>query len=224
MHPERAQPGQAPGILRLRRLLGAIWALIILAYVVLVAVATGTGRARPAAWMLLIMLLLGGAHALYERKRTAALLAVLNLVVVAVTFRFRGPFAALSLTTAIIQAMLSYLFFRGLRPGRVDIVTHIALAIREERSRRERRYVRAVAWCWAFLMAAMGAVSFAIAFVPTGAFWWWWMNVGPYAVPLGFFIAEWLFRQGWLRRELAAAGPIDWRRLRRIDFLELFEP
>lgn len=209
---------------RLHRFLGAAWAFLLLAYVVLVAVATASGHARPAAWLLLLILLLGTAQGLFEGNKTAVLLALCNLVLVATMFGLKGPFAALSLTTAIVQALIGWLFLRGLRPGKTDIVTLIACTIRPERSPRERAYTRAVAWCWAVLMALMSLTSFTIAFVPTGAFWWWWMNVAPYVLPVGLFLIEWLFRQFWLRDDLKAAGPIDWTRLRNIDFLRLFQP
>lgn len=218
-HPERRLPKS-----RLHRFLGAAWALLLTAYMVLVALATASGHAQPAAWLLLLMLLLGAVHGLLEGNRIAAALALCNLIVVAIMFDLKGPFAALSLTTAIVQALVSWLFLRGLRPGKTDIITRIAYAIRPQRSHRERVYVRAVGWCWAVLMALMSAVSFTIAFVPTGAFWWWWMNVAPYAVPIGFFMLEWLFRQFWLHKELKAGGPIDWSRIRNIDFPRLFQP
>ncbi len=208
----------------MHRVLGAAWALLLLAYAVLVALATASGHARPAAWLLLLILALGATHGLLDKNRTATLLALGNLVLVAIMFALKGPFAALSLTTAIVQALISWFFLRGLRPGKTDIVTLIACAIRPERSSRERAYIRAVAWCWAILLAAMSLISFTIAFVPTGAFWWWWMNVAPYALPIGFFLLEWLFRQFWLHDDLKAAGPIDWSRLRTIDFLRLFQP
>lgn len=209
---------------RLHPLLGAVWALLLLAYIVLVAVATASGHARPAAWILLIMLALGAAQGLFQRNKPATALASGNLVLVAIMFALKGPFAALSLTTAIVQALISWLFLRGLRPGKVDIVTVIATTIRPERTDRERAYIRAVAWCWAVLMALMSAISFTLAFIATGAFWWWWVNVAPYALPLGFFLGEWFFRQFWLREELTAAAPIDWSRLRQINFLRLFQP
>lgn len=224
MGPEDGQSRRTLRTRHLRQFLGLLWALLILAYLVLVAVATATDRTRPAVWMLLVMLSLGGLHAFVERKRPAALMALFNLALVAVVFRFRGPTAALSLTTAIVQAMISFLFFRGLRRGATDIVSVIALSIRAERSTRERAYIRAVAWGWAIFMALMSLTSFSVAFIPAGAFWWWWMNVAPFALPLGFFLVEWLFRQFWLRRELRAAGPVDWSRIRRIDFKRLFEP
>lgn len=224
MRLDGAQGRRALRTRHLRPLLGLLWALLVLGYIVLVAVTTGAGHARPAAWMLMAMLSLGGLHALFEHKRPAVLLALFNLVLVALVFRFRGPVAALSLTTAIIQAMISFLFFRGLRRGASDIVSVIAFAIRAERSARERTYIRAVAWSWAVFMALMSLGSFIVAFAPTGAFWWWWMNIAPFALPVGFFLLEWLFRQFWLRKELRAAGPINWSRIRKIDFKRLFEP
>jgi len=192
--------------------------------VVLVALATASGRAQPAAWLLVLILVLGTAHSLAEGNRTAAMMALGNLAVVAIMFSLKGPFAALSLTTAIIQAVICWLFVRGLRPGKTDIITHIAYTIRPDRSRRERMYIRTVAWCWATLMGLMSATSFTIAFVPSGAFWWWWMNIAPFALPIGFFLLEWLFRQFWLHKEIKAGGPIDWTRIRNIDFLRLFQP
>ncbi|HYW77462.1 MAG TPA: hypothetical protein VFA48_12740 [Gammaproteobacteria bacterium] len=209
---------------RLHRFLGAAWTLLLVAYVTLVAIATASGHAEPAAWLLVLILVLGTVHALLEKNRTAAVIALFNLAVVAITFSLKGPVAALSLTTAIIQALICWLFLRGLRPGKTDIITRIACAIRPERNARERAYIRTVAWCWATLMGLMGATSFTIAFVPSGAFWWWWMNIAPFALPIGFFVLEWLFRQFWLHQELKAGGPIDWTRIRNIDFLQLFQP
>ena len=224
MSSDDAQPERRLPKGRLHRLLGAAWALLLMAYVVLVALATASGHAQPAAWLLILILVLGALHGLLEGNKTAVVLALGNLALVAIMFGLKGPLAALSLTTAILQALISWLFLRGLRPGKTDIITLIACTIRPERSPRERTYIRAVAWCWAALMALMSVISFTIAFVPAGAFWWWWMNVGPYALPIGFFLIEWLFRQFWLRRELKAAGPIDWSRVRNIDFLRLFQP
>ncbi len=224
MSPDDAQPQRRLPQSRLHQLLGAAWALLLLAYVVLVAVATASGHARPAAWILLLILVLGSVQGLLEKNSTAALLALGNLILVAIMFALKGPFAALSLTTAMVQAFVSWLFLRGLRPGKTDIITIIAHAVRPERSPRERAYIRAVAWCWAVLMALMSLTSFTIAFIPTGAFWWWWMNVASYALPIGFFLSEWLFRQFWLHQELKAAGPIEWSRVRHIDFLRLFQP
>lgn len=224
MSPADAQPERRLPKSRLHRFLGAAWALLLLSYVVLVALATASGHAQPAAWLLVLILVLGTAHALGEGNRAAAMVALCNLAVVAVTFGLKGPFAALSLTTAIVQALICWLFVRGLRRGKTDIITSIACAIRPDRSPRERRYIRTVAWCWAALMGLMSATSFTIAFVPSGAFWWWWMNIAPFALPIEFFLLEWLFRQFWLHEELKAGGPIDWARIRNIDFLRLFQP
>ncbi len=224
MSPTDAQAERRVPKGRLHRFLGAAWALLLLSYVVLVALATASGHAQPAAWLLVLILVLGTAHALVEGNRAATLMALCNLAVVAIMFGLKGPFAALSLTTAIVQALICWLFVRGLRPGKTDIITYIACAIRSDRSPRERRYIRTVAWCWATLMGLMSATSFTIAFVPSGAFWWWWMNIAPFALPIGFFLFEWLFRQFWLRKELKAGGPIDWTRIRNIDFLRLFQP
>ncbi len=224
MSPDDAQPQRRLPQNRLHQLLGAAWVLLLLAYVVLVALATASGHARPAAWMLVLMLVLGATQGLLERNKTAFLLALCNLVLVVIMFALKGPLAALSLTTAIVQALISWLFLRGLRPGKTDIITLIACTIRPERSPRERAYIRAVAWYWAVLMALMSLITFAVAFIPAGAFWWWWINVAPYALPIGFFLSEWLFRQFWLRNELKAAEPIDWSRIRHIDFLRLFRP
>lgn len=224
MDPGLGQPGPPRQRPWLRRLLAAAWILIFTAYVVLVAVATGTGHAGPAAALLMTMLVLGAAQALWERNRTAAVLAVINLALVAVMIHYRGPFAALSLTTAILQAVFGYVFLRSLLRGRVDLVTRIACAIRAERSERELAYTRAVAWSWGALFSGMSAVTFVTGFLPPDAFWWWWMNVAPFAVPAAFFCLEWTWRQFWLRRELRAAGPIDWKRVRNIDFRHLFQP
>lgn len=221
MEPAIANPGPAA---RRRLLLGLAWAALGITYAVLVAVATATHHARPAAWLLLAMLTLGLIQAALGRQRGSALFAAINLTLVAVVFAFNGPLAAIGLTTAIIQAFVSALFFRGLGAGKTDIITRMACAIRPNRSVRELAYTRRVAQCWAWLLAAMSAGSFTISFTPNGTLWWWWMNVASYAVPVGFFIGEWLLRQWWLREEFRTGGPIDWRRVRHIDYARLFQP
>lgn len=201
-----------------------IWFVLWGGYAGLVAVATATHHARPAAWLLVALLALATAQALFDGRRGSALFSALNLCVVAIVFAFRGPFTAIGLTTAIIQAFISSIFFRGLGAGRTDIVTRMACAVRPERSTRELAYTRRVAWGWAVLLAGMSAGSLAIGFAAGGALWWWWMNGASYAVPIGFFVGEWLFRQWWLREEFRVAGPIDWRRVRHIDYARLLQP
>lgn len=200
------------------------WAALAIAYACLMALATATHHARPAAWLLLGILSLGVAQALYARQPGSALYAGLNLALVATVFAIAGPFAAIGLTTAILQAGVSALFFRGLRAGKTDIVTRMARAIRAERSARELRYSRRVAWAWAITLAAMSAVSLAVNFASGGPLWWWWMNVASYAVPIGLFVGEWLFRHWYLREDFRKSGPIDWQRVRSIDYARLFQP
>lgn len=208
-----------------RRLLPSVlWGTLAVAYACLMALATATHHALPAAWLLLGMLSLGLVQAVLGGHRGGALFAAFNLALVAAVFALRGPFAAIGLTTAIVQAGVSALFFRGLGPGKTDIVTRVACAIRPERSPRELRYSRRVAWTWAWTLAVMSAVSLVIGFAAAGALWWWWMNVACYAVPIGLFAGEWLLRHWYLREDFRAGGPVDWRRVRNIDYLRLFQP
>ncbi|MGH8127129.1 MAG: hypothetical protein ACRETC_02015 [Gammaproteobacteria bacterium] len=221
MEPDIAKSGPAT---RRRLLFSLAWVALGITYAILVAVATATHHARPAAWLLLVMLTLGLVQALFVGQRGSALFALFNLIVVVTVFTLNGPFAAIGLTTAIVQACISALFFRGLSAGRTDIVTRMACAIRPGRSARELAYTRRVAQCWAWLMAAMSVGSLIVSFVPTGALWWWWMNVVCYIVPIGFFINEWLVRHWWLREDLRASEPIDWGRVRHLDYASLFRP
>ena len=207
-----------------RFVLTLAWAALAIAYACLMALATATQHARPAAWLLLGILALGVVQALYARQLGSLLFAGLNLVLVSSVFAFAGPIHAIGLTTAIIQAGVSTLFFRGLGTGKTDIVTRMACAIRPERSARELRYSRRVAWTWAITLAAMSAVSLSVNFISGGALWWWWMNVASYAVPIGLFIGEWLFRHWYLREDFRVSGPIDWQRVRSIDYARLFQP
>ncbi len=222
-----SNPANPPPIVRRswrQLLLRVAWVALCIAYAILVAVATATHHARPAAWLLLGILALSVGQALFDRQRGGTLFSALSLAVVAVVFALNGPFAAIGLTTAIIQAFVSTLFFRGLGTGKTDLVTRMACAIRPERSARELAYTRHVAWCWAWLLAAMSVVSFVISFMPASVLWWWWMNGASYGVPIGFFIGEWLLRQWWLREDFRASGPIDWQRVRSIDYAQLFQP
>ncbi|MGA7965481.1 MAG: hypothetical protein WCB49_06300 [Gammaproteobacteria bacterium] len=200
------------------------WVALGIAYACLMALATATHHARPAAWLLIGILAFGVVQALYVRQLGSALFAGLNLALVAMVFTFAGPFSAIGLTTAIIQAGISAIFFRGLGAGKTDVVTRMACAIRPERSARELRYSRRVAWTWAWTLAVMSAVSLAVIFTPGGALWWWWMNVVSYSVPIGLFSGEWLFRHWYLRDDFRASEPIDWQRVRNIDYARLFKP
>ncbi len=201
-----------------------LWSVLGIAYACVMALATATHHALPAAWLLLGVLGVGLIQAVLGRHRGSALFAAVNLALVAAVFALKGPFAAIGLTTAIVQACVSALFFRGLGAGKTDIVTRMACAIRPERSDRELRYSRRVAWTWACTLAAMSAVSLGIGFVAAGPLWWWWMNVASYAVPIGLFAGEWMFRRWYLREDFRAGGPVDWRRVRNIDYLRLFQP
>lgn len=201
------------------------WVALGIAYACLMALATATQHARPAAWLLIGILALGIVQALYARQLGSGLFAGFNLTLVVAVFVFVGPFPAIGLTTAIVQAGVSTLFFRGLGAGKTDIVTRMACAIRPVRSARELRYSRRVAWTWAWTLATMSAVSLAVNFASGGGtLWWWWMNVASYAVPIGLFIGEWLFRRWYLRKEFRTSGPIDWQRVRSIDYVRLFQP
>ena len=200
------------------------WVALALAYACLMALATATHHARPAAWLLLGILSLGVVQAIHARRFGSALFAGLNLALVAAVFALAGPFASIGLTTAIIQAGVSALFFRGLGADKTDIITRIACAIRPERSARELRYSRRVAWIWAWALALMSAMSLAVNFTPGSALWWWWMNVASYTVPICLFMGEWLFRHWYLREDFRNGGPIDWQRVRNIDYARLFQP
>lgn len=224
MVSDNVQPGPPQRLPRKRLALSIAWIVLGAAYAALMAVATATQHARPAAWLLLGMLSLALVQALAARHRGSALFAAFNLALVALVFIFRGPFAAIGLTTAIIQAGVSVLFFRGLGTGKTDIITRVACAIRPRRSARELRYTHRVAWVWACTLAAMSVVSLAVALAAGGALWWWWMNVASYSVPLALFIGEWLFRQWYLREDFRAGGPVDWKRVRSIDYAQLFRP
>lgn len=224
MDSDSVQPGPPARLPWKRRALGIAWITLGIAYAGLMAVATATGHARPAAWLLLAMLSLGVVQALAGRHRGGVLFASANLVLVSVAFAFRGPFAAIGLTTAIVQAGISMLFLRGLGAGRTDMITRIACAIRPRRSARELRYTRRVAWLWALTLGAMSVVSLAIGFTARGALWWWWMNIVSFAVPVALFVGEWGFRQWYLREDFRAGGPVDWKRVRSINYARLFQP
>lgn len=224
MPSDNAQPGPPERLPRVRLALGIVWLVLGAAYGCLMAVATATGYARPGAWLLLAMLGLGLLQASFGRHRGGALFAGINLALVSLVFALRGPFAAIGLTTAIIQAGISAYFFRGLRAGQTDVITRIACTIRPRRSARELRYMRWVAWTWACTLAAMSVTSLAVTLAAGGVLWWWWMNVVSYALPIALFCSEWLFRRWHLRKDFRAGGPVDWKRVRNIDYLQLLQP
>jgi len=224
MASDTVQPGPAERRSRWRFALTLAWVALGVAYACLMALATATHHARPAAWLLIGIMALGVVQALYARQLGSGLFAGLNLALVATVFAIAGPFSAIGLTTAIVQAGVSALFFRGLGAGKTDVVTRMACAIRPERSARELRYSRYVAWTWAWTLAVMSVVSLAVNFTSGGALWWWWMNVASYTVPIGLFTGEWLFRHWYLREDFRASGPIDWQRVRSIDYTRLLQP
>jgi len=148
--------------------------------------------------------------------------SILVSLVLGVLFAL-GPLDALGLTVVIVQAMISAVFFRSLRPGRTDLVTQIAEAVRSPRSPRELAYTRGVCRGWAWLMASLAVNSLALTFLAPPRVWWWWENVCTVAIPLAFAGCEWLFRQWWLRGEEKTSIPRAVKALIHIDYQRLFQ-
>lgn len=207
----------------LRRIAPVLWSLLFAGYFSLVAICTAIGYPLPAAIMLAALLLLALLRSLASKNFSSALFISLNLALVVGVFLALGPLDVLGLTVVIVQATVSALFFRSLRNGRTDLVTQIALAIRAERSARELAYTRRVACAWAWFMAALAAISLAVALGAPPRLWWWWENVGSAALPVAFFGGEWLLRQYVLRGEKKTELAPALRALARIDYQRLFQ-
>jgi len=177
----------------------------------------------PAAWLLLILLCTALARALILGKRAEGAFIALNLAMVAVVLALAGPEQAIGLTLAIAQAVVGAIFLRSLHGPGSDVITRIARAVRPERSARELRYTRGVCRAWAAFMLGLAALSLIFTFLAPERLWWTWKLFGSWALPVGFFCAEWGLRQWVLRHEPKNGFRHSLHALRHIDYPRLFE-
>ncbi|MDN5864536.1 MAG: hypothetical protein L0I62_04885 [Gammaproteobacteria bacterium] len=204
-----------------------LWGLTIVGYLAAIGVCTALGVLWPAALVLVALFLTALIRALVLENRAEAIFLASILVLIVVVLIGYGPEKAIGLTLAVVQAMVAALFLRSLRGPKSDIITQIACAIRARRTARELDYTRNVCKAWGALMLVMAAVSLAFTFFAPPRIWWTWKLFGCWAVPVGFFILEWLLRQWILRQEHKKGFKSGFRQslraVARIDFAHLFE-
>ncbi len=184
---------------------------------------TATDQLLISAWLLATLLAAAFLRALVVKNRPGALFLAANLALVIAVLVTLGPEKAIGLTLAIAEAVVGALFLRSLRPPGPDLITRIACAIEPERSPRVLAYTRTVCWLWGGLMLAMAAVSFVFTFLAPPRLWLWWRLVGSWAIPVGFFVSEWLVRQWVFRHEPQPGFRRTLESFTRIDYPRLFE-
>lgn len=215
------------GARTLRWYAGRSWGAIVVCYLIAIGVCTALGQLWPAAWVLVALLSTALIRVLILKNRAESIFLAATLVLVVAVLVGYGPEKAIGLTLAIVQAMVASLFLRSLRGSTPDLITQIACAIRPERNARELRYTRNVCKAWGVLMLSMAVVSLGFTFFAPPGIWWAWKMFGCWAVPVGFFIAEWLLRQWILRKEHKSGHKSGFKQSLRavahIDFARLFE-
>lgn len=202
---------------------GRWWTIAILAYLIAMGVCTALHALWPAAWLLLILLCTALARALILRKHAESLFIALNLAMVVTVLAIAGPEQAIGLTLAMAQAVVGAIFLRSLHTPGADVITRIARAVRAKRSAHELRYTRNVCRAWAAFMLGLAALSLIFTFLAPERLWWAWKLFGSWALPVGFFCAEWSLRQWILRHEPRSGLRHSFNALRHIDYPRLFE-
>lgn len=200
-----------------------LWTLAVMACLIAISVCTALEALWPAALLLVALIAMALARAILIKNRTEGGFLAINLVIVIAVLALSGPEKAIGLTLAIAQAVVGAIFLRSLRHPGEDIITRIACAIRPERSAHELAYTRNVCRAWATFMLVMAAISLAFTFFASPHLWWAWKLFGSWALPVGFFCAEWLLRQWILRGEEKNGFRRSWRALRHIDYQRMFE-
>ncbi|MGH8161080.1 MAG: hypothetical protein ACRESR_02790 [Gammaproteobacteria bacterium] len=200
------------------------WGCAVTACLVAMAVCTAVDQLWISAWLLAALLAAALLRAFVARNRAGAIFIAANLALVVAVLLTLGPEKAIGLTLAIAEAMVGALFLCSLRAPGSDLITRIACAIEPRRSLRVLAYTRGVCWLWAALMVAMAAVSLVFTFLAPPRLWLWWRLVGSWAIPVAFFVAEWLARQWILRHEPQPGFRRTLESFTRIDYPRLFEP
>ncbi|GEM_PF-2034075 len=198
--------------------------LLIGAGIVSIITLENLGGHLPAVLFLIIGLFaLACIRALWERHQSTAWVSGLDLgILLGGAFLF-SPGIALRLVLVLIQANIAVHFLRSLRPGHHAVITQIASAIGPDQSSRVFDYTRAVTWAWGLFMAMLAGISLGLTFASTPALWRLWQNRFSLALPIAFFVAEWLFRQWYLRGEDRPGVLASLKALSHIDYRRIFQ-
>lgn len=194
-------------------------AIVVLAYLVVLALALASGRVwldELAAFLLASLLLWPGSR----RRSVAAgvLWAITALGIAALSLTGRGKFA-LDFMPVMVNAALCYLFASTLARGSEPLIAR-AIAVLESPARlalpRVAGYARALTRAWAVLLGAQATflTILILCAVPdgliagfgaeppieiSGGLWRWYLNLGSYATVLAFLVLEYAYRRWYLR-------------------------
>lgn len=162
-------------------------------------------------------------RALWERHRTTAWVTGLDLAILLGGFFLFDLDITLRLVLALIQATIAGHFLRSLLPGHHAVITQIAFAISPDQPSRIRDYTRAITWAWGLFMTTLTGITLGLIVSSPPALWRLWQNLLSLVLPSAFFLAEWLFRQWYMRGENRPGLLYSLKALPHIDYRRIFQ-
>lgn len=139
-------------------------------------------------------------------------LFLLSLVMISVIGYMDVAIYLLYLPPVAIPLLLWGVFFRGLLPGGVPLVTDIAEQVHGSLPDPLRRYTRSVTQMWAIFFAVMALWSALLPWLATITLWSLFTNFINYILAALLFVMEYIYRK-WRFRDYDHPGFVDYLKI-----------